>query len=119
MRVPVKKDATEMAQVLYRGLQPLRHFSIVWPNARQDNWTEVQADYCKQHLEEPHSVAFVTTDSKGAMTGMAYGRFLDADTVPASSRLTLIGCDTEELGKLENQTMQKALIRKYGGVLCT
>jgi hypothetical protein len=118
IRVPRKEDATEMAHVLYEGLRPLRHFSILWPRAQRDNWIEVQADYCIQHLEERHSVAFITVDDEGTMTGMVYGRFLDAETLPASTGLKLIGCDNVELGKLENQTIHKALIEKYGGVLC-
>jgi hypothetical protein len=118
LRVPRKEDAREMAHVLYEGLHPLRYFSILWPGAQRDNWIEVQTDYCIQHLEERHSVPFVTVDDKGTMTGMAYGRFLDWETPAASTELSLIGGDTEELGKLENQTLHKALVEKYGRVLC-
>ncbi|KAJ9095076.1 hypothetical protein QFC20_006764 [Naganishia adeliensis] len=118
IRVPQKKDAQEMARILYEGLRTgLQYFSVVWPGAQEDNWISVQADYCTQHLEEPHSVAFVTTDKQGNMSGMAYGRFLDLNTVPSSSTVTMIGCDTDELDKMENRTFQKVLIEKHGGVL--
>lgn len=76
IREPLKKDAMEMAQVLYAGLRPLRMFPVLWPGAQRDNWIEVQADYCVQHLEENHSVAFVTVNEKATTTGIAYARFL-------------------------------------------
>lgn len=118
IREPLKKDAMEMAQVLYAGLRPLRMFPVLWPGAQRDNWIEVQADYCVQHLEENHSVAFVTVDEKATTTGIAYARFLDATTVPASSAVTFVGGDDKELDKLDNGPLQKTLIGKYGGILC-
>lgn len=118
IRLPQKKDVPEMARILYEGLRHLPYFSVLWPSAQEENWIDVQADYCIQHLEEPHSVAFVTVDEQGILSGMAYARFLDPNTVPASSTLTIVGCDTGELGRLENGTLQKVLIDKYGGVLC-
>lgn len=106
-----------MAKVLYEGLRTLPTFSICWPDAQRDNWLDFQADYCAQHVGEPHSVAFVTTDEDGAMTGMAYGRFLDGNTAPAWSGLTVTGCNVDELDKMDDSKFQKTLIEKYGGVL--
>lgn len=108
-----------MARILYESLRTgLQYFSVVWPGAQEDDWISVQADYCIQHLEEPHSVAFVITDERGDVSGMAYGRFLDLNTGMFSSAVTMIGCDIHELDKMENRTFHKALIERYGGVLC-
>jgi hypothetical protein len=129
IRVPRKNDAMTMADVLYKGLQPLRlgvrllqMISVVLglnvdPDIPVHTGPE-DGEYYRDHLEEPHSVAFVTTDDRGTMSGMAFARFLNADTVPYPSRVTLPGCDEEELAKVGNRNFQRALIAKYGGILC-
>lgn len=118
VRLARKNDAPEMARVMYEGLRHLQYFSVLWPGAQKINWINVQTDYCVQHAEEPDSVAFVTADQAGTMSGMAYGRFLGLNTVPVSSAITMIGCDIHELRKLGSGTLQKALTEKYGDVLC-
>lgn len=111
-------DAPEMARVLLEGLRNSLFFSVLWPTVNKSNWLQVQADYCQQHIEEPNSVALVSTNEIGALTGMIYGRILTEKLTSAETALVDIGIDTGVLEELDDEPFQKSLIERYGGILC-
>ncbi|KAJ9110333.1 hypothetical protein QFC20_002928 [Naganishia adeliensis] len=109
VRPAQKNDAPEMARILYEAMRTTRSFGAVWPAVYKDNWLDVQADYCQQHINEPHSVALVSTDEKRALSGMLYGRFVTEEIASAETTLVDYGIDTGVLGRLDDEPFQSLL----------
>lgn len=116
VRTAQHQDTPQMAEFLYDGISLTKFFPVLYPATEKENWLDVQADYCAQHIGKPNSVAVVTQNEEGTVTGMAYGRF-----IPEAAVLTdkeIFGRDDNEIDKLENGTIQEMLTEKYGGVFC-
>jgi hypothetical protein len=116
VRVARAADTELMGKVLYDGLSTTACFAVVWGNTKKEDWINVQADYCAQHIDQPNSVAFVAQDASGIVTGMAYGKFIPEAGTPKGD--PIIGTDQRQLQKLENGTTQKMLTEKYGSIFC-
>lgn len=117
VRVAKHQDVRQMTKILFDGLKATNYFHIVYPNVDEEHWIDVLADYCSQHVEDPNSVALVTDDQEGKITGMVYGRFLSRDVIGAS-RKALVGIEEAEHKKMDNGAFKESLISQYGRILC-
>lgn len=105
-----------MAKVMFDNLSQEELFRVLYPGFEKENWLSAHAKYCAQHIGPPHSVAFVTQNDEGVITGMAYGRFRP-EAAPVSVQ-TINGRNDEEMDKLVSDSTNEMLIDRYGGVFC-
>jgi hypothetical protein len=117
VRVAQPQDVRQMTEILFDGLVSTKYFEVVYPDIDREHWIDVLADYCSQHVDDPNSVALVTEDQDGSVTGMVYGRFLARDVKPAK-RKPLRGIVQAEHNKMDNGAFKERLIAKYGSFLC-
>jgi hypothetical protein len=114
--IATKEDVKQMAEVLYEGLRSAKYWTVIYPSVKPVDWIEAQADFCLQHVDQPDSVAYVTKDCKGQITGMAYGRLINDNGQPKCRAIP--GRDDEEYRKIDNASFHEKLVEKYGGVFC-
>lgn len=112
-----KEDARQMAGVLYEGLRAAKYWSAIYSSVEREDWIEVQADFCLQHVNQSDSIAYVIKEREGKVTGMAYGRLITNEGGPKCKSIT--GRDDAEYRKMDNAAFHKSLIEKYGRVFCT
>ena len=117
VRVAKHQDIRRMTEILFDGLRGTKFFHIIYPDVDREHWIDVLADYCAQHVGDPHSIALVSEDTIGTITGMVYGRIF-SDDVPGAKRRPLDGINQAEQNKMGNSTFKNKLITKYGSILC-
>lgn len=57
-----------MARILYEALRTAPFLGVLWPTCGEDHWRNVQTDYCQQYIQEPDSIALVSSDEEGALS---------------------------------------------------